>query len=52
MKVIREFRIGNRRYTKGETYAGADAKKYLDAGLLGEIVEQPQSTSKTKKGEK
>lgn len=34
MKVIREFRIGNRRYTKGETYAGADAKKWLDAGYL------------------
>lgn len=48
MKVIREFRIGNRRFTKGETYTGADAKKWLDAGYL----QAEKKATVTTKGDK
>lgn len=47
MIVVREFRIGNRRFTKGETYTGADAKKWLEAGYL-----QAEKKVSTNKGDK
>jgi len=49
MKVIREFRIGNRRYLKGETYAAADAKKWLDAGYLQAKVAEKATVKKETK---
>ena len=46
MIVIREFRIGNRRFTKGDVYTGADAKKWLDAGYLQAKVAEKSATVK------
>lgn len=34
MIVTREFRIGNRRYLKGEHYTEKDAQKWVDAGFV------------------
>lgn len=34
MIVTREFRIGNRRYLKGEHYTNDDAQKWVDAGFV------------------
>lgn len=34
MIVIREFRVGNKRYLKGDIYRGEDGRKWLDAGFL------------------
>jgi len=33
MIVIREFRVGNKRYLKGDIYRGEDGRKWLDAGF-------------------
>lgn len=34
MIVIREFRVGNKRYLKGDIYKGEDGRKWLEAGFL------------------
>lgn len=49
MIVIREFRIGNRRFLKGENYNEEDAKKWQEAGYL---QAQPKTEKTTKKGDK
>jgi len=49
MIVIREFRIGNRRFVKGDVYTGSDAKKWLDAGYLQAKVAEKATVKKETK---
>lgn len=50
MIVTREFRIGNRRYLKGEHYTEQDAQKWVDAGYVKDTANITKPTAK--KGDK
>lgn len=46
MIVTREFRIGNRRFTKGEHYTNSDVQKWVDAGYVKDTTKALKPTSK------
>lgn len=46
MIVTREFRIGNRRFTKGEHYTNDDAQKWIDAGFVEDTAKTPKTAPK------
>lgn len=46
MIVTREFRIGNRRYLKGEHYTENDAQKWVDAGFVKDTAKVTKTAPK------
>lgn len=46
MIVTREFRIGNRRYLKGEHYTEKDAQKWIDAGFVEDTAKATKTAPK------
>ena len=49
MIVTREFRIGNRRYLKGEHYTEKDAQKWVDAGFVEDTAKETKTAKKESK---
>ncbi|UNM95516.1 hypothetical protein MMG00_09815 [Ignatzschineria rhizosphaerae] len=48
MIVIREFRKGNRRFTKGEHYTEKDAQKWVEAGFVEDTAKAKTAKKESK----